>query len=217
MADFAALPGHVSELLTTFPTLDSVILNAGIQKQFNFFDPNSIPASEIAGEIATNLTAPALLIQQLAPHLLKLALAGTKTTLFITSSSLAYVPLGFYPTYSASKAGLHALTLTLRQQLAFAPTEAKKNFHVVEIVPPYTDTGLDKEHREATIAMQGGPDKAFPPMPVGEFVDGFFTALEETEEDGSPKKEIGVGFGKVGVETWRGSLGKIYEGWGMST
>jgi short-subunit dehydrogenase involved in D-alanine esterification of teichoic acids len=140
-----------------------------------------------------------------------------KSNLFITSSSLAYVPLGFYPSYSASKAGVHALALTLRQQLAFAPEQAKQHMQIVEIVPPYTDTGLDKEHRAATIAAQGGPDKAFPAMPLNDFVEQFFVALEETEADGSLKKEIGVGFGKTGVETWRNSFGQIYEQWGLST
>ncbi|KAF1952276.1 NAD(P)-binding protein [Byssothecium circinans] len=217
IADSDDLPTHVTDVLTAFPKLDSVIINAGIQKSFNFFDPSSISAAEISREITTNLTAPALLIQLFAPHLLRLSLEGAKTTLFVTSSTLAYVPLGFYPTYSASKAGIHALTLAFRQQLSHAPEEARKNFNVVEIVPPYTDTGLDKEHREAVVAAQGGPDKAVPAMPLQDYVEKFFEAFEQTEADGSLKKEIGVGMGQVGVDTWRGSFGKIYEQWHMST
>ena len=199
------------------PEVDSVIINAGIQRSFNLFDPSSIAAAEIAREIETNLTAPTLLAQIFAPYLLGAALKGTKTTLFITSSTLAYIPLGFYPAYCASKAGIHALTLTLRQQLAHAPEEGKKNFQVVEIVPPYTDTGLDKDHREATIAAQGGPEKAFPAMPLKDYIDQFFSALEETEADGSLKNEIGVGAGKMAIDTWRASFGKIFEQFGLST
>jgi len=156
-------------------------------------------------------------VQLVAPHLAQLAGSGVKTSLLVTSSSLTFVPIGFYPSYSASKAGVHALLLALRQQLSFTPENIQKNFSISEIVPPYKDTGLDAEHREATIAMQGGKEKAFPPMPLLEFVDGFFKALEETGPDGTLAKEIGVGFGKVGVDTWRGSLGKIYEQWGIST
>ena len=203
--------------MSAHPDLDTVIVTAGIQKSFNYFDPTSIAPEGIASEITINLTAPALLVQLVAPHLAGLAASGVKTSLLVTSSSLAYVPLGFFPAYSASKAGIHALLLALRQQLSFAPAEIQKNMCVTEIVPPYTDTGMDAEHREATIAMQGGPDKAFPAMPLDEFIDGFFKALEETGPDGALGKEVGVGFGKVGFETWRGSLGKIYEGWGMST
>ncbi|KAF2637142.1 NAD(P)-binding protein [Massarina eburnea CBS 473.64] len=214
ITDFATLPREISEILKAYPTLDSAILNAGIQNSWNLLDATSIEPSDIEREITTNLTAPAMLVQLLAPHFLRLALKGTKTTFFLTSSSLAYVPWEFYPTYSASKAGVHALALTLRHQiLYYAPVEAKVNFNVVEIVPPYTDTGSDKDHREYVIAMQGGPDRAWPIMPVGEFVEGFFKELEDTEEDGSVKKEIGVGIGKTCVETWRGSLQTIYDGW----
>jgi short-subunit dehydrogenase involved in D-alanine esterification of teichoic acids len=144
-------------------------------------------------------------------------LKGTKTTFFLTSSSIAYIPLSFYPVYCSTKAGIHALTLILRQQLAFAPEEAKKNMSVVEIVPPYVDTGLDAEHRAATIAMQGGPEKAFPAMPLKEYIDKFFEALEQVEADGSLKKEIGVGFGEMAAKTWRESFGKIYESMDLST
>jgi short-subunit dehydrogenase involved in D-alanine esterification of teichoic acids len=192
-------------------------LTAGIQKSFNYFDPTSITPDSIAAEITTNLTAPALIVQLIAPHLARLAHSGVKTSLLVTSSSLAYVPLGFYPSYSASKAGIHALILALRQQLSFAPKAIQDKMCVAEIVPPYTDTGLDAEHREATIAMQGGKEKAFPAMPLEEFVEGFFKALEETGPDGALAKEIGVGFGKVTIDTWRESFGKIYEQWGMST
>lgn len=158
-----------------------------------------------------------MILQIIVPHLLNLAASGVETSLLITSSSLAYVPLSFYPTYCASKAGIHALLLTIRQQLAFAPESARKRMCVSEIVPPYTDTGLDAEHREATIAMQGGKEKAFPAMPLDEFVAEFFEELEKTGPDGLLSKELGVGFGKVGIDTWRESFGKIYDQWGMST
>lgn len=102
--------------------------------------------------------------------------------------------------------------------LSFAPDDtAKKNLNIVEIVPPYIDTDLDQEHREATVAMQGGPDKAFSPTPLAEYIDKFFESIEELDEDGKLKKEVGVGSGQMGAETWRGSFGKIYESIGIST
>lgn len=138
---------------------------------------------------------PSILVYYFAPHLLKLAQAGTKTTLFLTSSTLGYIPLSFYPTYGASKAGIAALAKVLRQQLSFIPG-ANKNMAIVEIVPPSTDTGLDKEHREATIALQGGPDKAFAPLPLSEFVDKSFEAWEQAiSPNSSVKHEIGWALG----------------------
>lgn len=191
------------------------MINAGIQKSFSFFDPSSVAPGEIEREIAANLTAPTLLVQAFAPHLLSRATNGSSATLFVTSSTLGLMPMALWANYSATKAGVHALALTLRQQVAFAGEEAKKNFSVVEIVPPYVDTGLDKEHREAANAAQG--EHAFPPMPLQEYIDQFFEALEETEADGSLKKEIGVGTGALAVKTWRDSFGKVYEQFGMTT
>ncbi|KAF2708826.1 NAD(P)-binding protein [Pleomassaria siparia CBS 279.74] len=225
ITDFAALPANVASILEEFPKLDSVIINSGIQKSFNLYDPLSITPDEIKGEIETNLTGPTLLARLFAPHLLGLAAQGIKTTLFTTSSSLAYVPLSFYPTYCATKAGVHALTLILRQQLAFAPEAIKKNMNIVEIVPPYVDTGLDKAHRETTIAMQ---DRLIPHytstilfhvharLPT-EYIEKFFEALEKVEPDGSLKKEIGVGFGEAGVATWRAAFGPTYDQMGLTT
>ena len=80
----------------------------------------------------------------------------------------------------------------------------------------YVDTALNAHHREQADALQGGKDKAFPPMPLPEYIDGFFAALEQTEEDGSFKKEIGVGLGAQGVAVWRDTCPKMYEAMGLS-
>ena len=53
-------------------------------------------------------------------------------------------------------------------------------------------------------------------MPLQEYIDGFFAALEQTEADGSLKKEIGVGLGAQGVDVWRGTFPKLYEAMGIS-
>ena len=60
-------------------------------------------------------------------------------------------------------------------------------------------------------------DIAAPPMPLNEYIDQFFKALEETEADGSFKKEIGVGTGALAIQTWRDSFGKVFEQWGVAT
>lgn len=53
-------------------------------------------------------------------------------------------------------------------------------------------------------------------MPLPEYIDGFFAALEQTEEDGSFKKEIGVGLGAQGAGVWRDTWPKMYEALGLS-
>ena len=118
-------------------------------------------------EINSNLTAPLLLARL---FLQSLASTGTRANLLITGSSLGYISLSFYPVYCPTKAASHSLCIVLRQQFAYALEAIKTNLHVVKIVPPYTDTHLDKEHRVVLVERQGGPDKAFKPMPLYEYV-----------------------------------------------
>ncbi|CRG92716.1 hypothetical protein PISL3812_09782 [Talaromyces islandicus] len=212
LTDLANLHNHVKGILTDFPKLDTVFINAGIQNHYLLFEqaPNN---DEVVQEITTNLTAPNLVAQSFAPHLLNLAQSGVKTHLFLTSSSLAYFPISFYPTYCATKAGIAAFAKIMRMQLAHTGC---KNLNIVEVVPPYIDTALNAHHRAQTDALQGGPDKATPPMPLNEYIESFFSALEQTEADGSLKKEIGVGFGAQGVDVWRGAFEKLYEALGLS-
>ena len=150
------------------------------------------------------------------PHLAALAATGKPTALLITSSALAYVPLSFYPVYCPTKAAIHSFCVVLRQQLGYASEEVKRNMSVVEVAPPYTDTGLDAEHRTLTEGMQGGKDKAVHPMPLEEYLERAFVSLEEVDDEGRLKKEVGVGFAQMGIDTWRGGFGKILEGMGIN-
>ncbi|GAW19641.1 hypothetical protein ANO14919_091300 [Xylariales sp. No.14919] len=47
--------------------------------------------------------------------------------------------------------------------------------------------------------MQGGKDRAFPPLDLADYIDQFFASLEQVTPGGSIKKEIGVGFGEMGA------------------
>ncbi|KAK7743251.1 hypothetical protein SLS53_004336 [Cytospora paraplurivora] len=106
------------------------------KKCFDLLDPSTISPDAIASEITTNLTVPSILVHYFAPHLLKLAQAGNKTTIFLNSSTLAYIPMGSFPSYIAPKAGIAALARVLRQQVSSTPRVASKNKAVFEIVPP---------------------------------------------------------------------------------
>ncbi|TVY52697.1 putative oxidoreductase DltE [Lachnellula cervina] len=215
IADFNRLPGQVSEILKSHPTLDTVFINAGIQKSFSLLDPTTSTPESVVAEINTNFTAPVLLTQLFIPHLLSLASAGKPANLLVTSSALAFFPFGFYPVYAPTKAAVHSFIITLRQQLNYAPPTVQKNFSIVEIVPPYTDTGIDSAHRERVNELQGGAEKAFKPMPLADYIDQAFASLDELDDEGNLKKEVGVGFGQMGIETWRASFGKALEGMGV--
>ncbi|KAI0133391.1 short chain dehydrogenase reductase [Hypoxylon sp. NC0597] len=212
LTELEKLRSEVNSILSDYPKLDTVFINAGIQTHYNMFQQP--PAEmEVMREITINLTAPILIAQSFAPHLLALAQSGTKTNIFLTSSALAYFPVAFYPTYCPTKAGLSAFAKILRTQLQYTGC---KDMNVVEVVPPYIDTNLDVAHREQTDALQGGKDKAVPPMPLDEYIDQFFAALEQTEGDGSFKNEIGVGFGAQGVEVFRDGFQKLSKALGWS-
>ena len=60
------------------------------------------------------------------------------------TSGLAFVPIGFMPTYCATKAALHSFTISLRQQLL------STNVKVIEIAPPAVQTDLGKDFENLT-------------------------------------------------------------------
>ncbi|KAK1595303.1 short chain dehydrogenase reductase [Colletotrichum navitas] len=212
LADLGKMRQEVESVLSEFPKLDTVLVNAGIQNHYDMFTQPPDDA-EVVKEMTTNLTAPILAAHYFAPHLLALARSGTKTNIFLTSSSLAYFPVPFYPTYCPSKAGVAAFAKVLRMQLQ---ATGCTDMNVAEIVPPYVDTPLNAAHRDQTDALQGGSDKAVQPMPLEEYIERFFAALEETAPDGSLKKEIGVGFGAQGAAVWNDGFGKLLAGSGMA-
>ena len=144
-------------------------------------------------EINSNLTAPLLLARLFLQHLQSLASTGTRANILITGSSLGYIPSSFYPVYCPTKAAIYSFCIVLRQQLAYALEAIKTNLHVVETVTPYTNTDLDEEHHVVSVEMQGGPDKAFKPMPLYEYVHQAFECLEAMDRDERIKKEVVVG------------------------
>lgn len=214
----AKLPSAISAILHDFPTIDTVFITAGIQRSYSLFDPSEMESNPgaVEREITTNLTAPNLLMQLFAPHLVNRAKSGQVSNIFITTSSIGYVPLGFYPTYCATKSGLQALVKCFRQQLSLQGPELRRYINVVEVVPPYVDTALDRDHRAQVVAAQGGEKNSFPPMRLAEFIDLFFESLEQLSPNGSIKKEIAVGFGDTAAKAWRCSFEPMYEQMGLS-
>ncbi|GGR07552.1 SDR family oxidoreductase [Deinococcus ruber] len=143
----AAILNFADHMKRDFPALNVVIHNAGIMRN-EVLTGGSVDTAEAT--IATNLLGPIRLNTALLPLLLTQPHAAVLTV----SSGLAFLPLALTPTYSATKAAIHAYTQALRYQLQGTAVQ------VIELVPPYVQTELQ------------GPGQASDPhaMPLNGFI-----------------------------------------------
>ena len=196
IADLASLPNHVKTLTAKYPDINTMWINAGIQEAYSFKDQSSgISDEKIVQEILVNTTAPTVLARHFLPHLLSLS---SEANLMITSSGLTFTPMPFAPVYAATKAFIHSLCVSLRVHLK------DTNVNVIEIVPPYVATELDAKHRSPIMK----------PMPLEEYTEETFKALDRTEA--KKLKEVGVGTAKNRVDTWRAAMEPVWTGYGLS-
>jgi uncharacterized oxidoreductase len=120
-----------------FRSLNILINNVGIQKEIDFKKGTTDLLSG-ENEIEVNLQAPVHLSALFIPHLMK----RREAAIVNISSGLGFVPLSIMPVYCATKAALHSFSLSLRHQLR------NTSIKVFEIIPPTTDTELDREARD---------------------------------------------------------------------
>ncbi|MEW2048402.1 SDR family NAD(P)-dependent oxidoreductase [Streptomyces sp. NPDC005476] len=114
------------------PGLNALVNNAGIQLLESVLDPAGLQAAE--DHIATNLLGTIRMTYAFLP-----LLVGKDDAVVVNvTSALAFVPLPFTPTYSATKAALHSFSESLRIQLAGADSGVQ----VIEVVPPAVRTTL---------------------------------------------------------------------------
>jgi len=122
----------------TFPSLNLLINNAGIQKEVDL-RTGAVDLSEDEDEIDINLKAPIHLCAMFIPHLSK----QRESAIVNITSGLAFTPLAVVPIYCATKAGLHSFSQSLRHQLR------NTSIKVFEVAPPIVDTELDRGARES--------------------------------------------------------------------
>ncbi len=127
------------------PALNLLVNNAGLQRPFDFLKgPRDLPSAD--EEIRTNLVAPLHLSALLLPRLRR----RRRAAIVNISSGLGFTPLAAVPVYSATKAALHSLTLSLRHQLRGT------SVRVFEIAPPIVPTelaGLRRRPSESEFTM----------------------------------------------------------------
>lgn len=165
-----------------FPDLNVLVNNAGIQQRFNLVKTNA-DWSYYHKEIQVNLEAPIHLAMLFVPHLTVKANA----TIINISSGLAFIPGAFAPIYSATKAGLHSFSMSLRHQVA------KNNIKVIEVAPPAVNTDL------------GGADLHTFGVPLNEFADAVFQGFA----NGDP--EIGYGTSQKVIRMSRDEIDETFH------
>jgi uncharacterized oxidoreductase len=154
----------VAALVKDHPDVNVLVNNAGIQLRFDVTKP--IDLGRTWQEIELNLVAPVHLSSLLAGHL-----AGRPgATIVNVSSGLAFAPLAEAAMYSATKAAIHSLTLTMRYQLKAL------GIRVVELAPQATDTELGGDRRADPSRSHGG-------MPVAEFVAAAMAGLASGSDE----------------------------------
>ena len=160
ITDADAIRSFAEQIIAENPSLNVVIHNAGIMRDEPVRAAGSLDTAEAT--IATNLLGPIRLNTALLPHLLDQSQAAILTV----SSGLAFVPRASTPTYSATKAAIHAYTQALRYQLQ------DTNVQVIELIPPYVQTELF------------GPQQATDPraMPLGDYIAETMHILSTTPD-----------------------------------
>jgi len=117
-------------LASGFPALNILVNNAGIQCAIDFRTGRNLP--QVDAELSTNLAGPIHLSALLIPLLRK----QKHSAIVNISSGLAFTPLAAVPVYCATKAAIHAFTLSLRHQLR------NTSVRVFEAAPPIVRTEL---------------------------------------------------------------------------
>jgi uncharacterized oxidoreductase len=130
VSDPAAIAALHANVLAQFPTLDTLVNNAGIMRNLDLNRERDLV--DVTREIEINLSGPVRMVQQFLPHLKTRAGA----LIVNVSSGLAFVPLPIAPIYCATKAALHSYSQSLRVQLDGTGVT------VIELAPPGVETPL---------------------------------------------------------------------------
>ena len=149
IGDPASIEAFAARVVREHPDLNVLVNNAGVMRRENLRVRGDL--ADAKETITTNLLGPIRLTNALVEHLAR----QEDATIINVTSGLAFVPAAASPTYSASKAAMHAWTVCLRVQLRGAVT-------VVEWVPPALQTELTpgQSHREGYMPLEDFMDES---------------------------------------------------------
>ncbi|QTO55828.1 SDR family oxidoreductase [Duffyella gerundensis] len=151
-----AVERFVQQVIADHPDINILVNNAGIFSAEKVTTRRDI--SDAERMIETNIVGPMRLTNAMIDHL-----SGQPNAALINvSSGLAFVPFPAAPTYSATKAALHAWTAAIRPLL-------KDKVEVIEIVPPQVQTELTP-----------GQSQDANSMPLDAFADEVIALLHAT-------------------------------------
>lgn len=135
LADEKALRSLVLRVKHEFKSLNTILLNAGVAKPYSLLGSEN--AFEIGKtEMVTNYHSAVYLTQEFE----SLLADKPEAAMIITMSGVVLAPDLNHPTYSATKAALHSLILSLRQMLV----RKKSTIKVFELMLPLVDTPFAK-------------------------------------------------------------------------
>ncbi|KAF7169689.1 hypothetical protein CNMCM5623_002353 [Aspergillus felis] len=146
------IPKFAAEIFESYPDVDCLFLNAGIQLPFELDDRGQFDLMPFNLQMNVNFTSLVALTHAFLPFLVA---KGSPTSIIFTGSNVAIVPAAPLPAYSASKAALNVFTLCLRDQLQ------NSNVAVIEISPPPVQTEIHDYMDEETGRKLGMPLDTF--------------------------------------------------------
>jgi uncharacterized oxidoreductase len=141
------------KLARTFPEVTVLVNNAGVRYETPFSEAS---AEELAFELNVNFLAPILLAKAFLPTLK----TKPESAIVNVTSGLALVPREIAAMYSASKAGMHSFSKSMRWQLE------RVGVKVFEVLPPMVATNM-------TAHRTSGKGKISPDELAKEFWQGF--------------------------------------------
>ncbi len=153
LADRKSVRKLLEHCLNTYPELNILINNAGIQYNYSWVEEED-GFSKISKETRVNLISPMHLVYGFLPGLMQ----QKEAAIINVSSALAFHPKRSAPVYCASKAGIHIFSKSIRYQLKGS------NVKVFEIIPPLVDTPMTEGR---------GTGKISPKQLADEFIKNF--------------------------------------------
>lgn len=204
ITNLSAIPDFANRITTQHPDIDCLVLNSGIQRAFDFTQPETLDLAALDAETTTNYTAHV----HLTAAFLKYFLARPPqqqqlVSLIYISATLALVPgLLRTPNYNASKAALHTFLLNLRLQLSRKKNfPAAQNVRIVEVFPPAVQTEIHDEKHQPDLVDGGSIG-----MPLEQYVEEMVKGLERGEE------EFAVGHGTGMLEGFEAERKRMMVG-----